>query len=154
MRTLLFVVFLMAPAGMTAQQPGRDVLQRQIVERLVENFRVQAGLNDEQVGQFRAVFQRQFRERRELEARQRQLVSAMESQLRPGVAADVDSLTVLLSALSAHRQAFVDLEDRYQAEYRSFLSPIQQAQLVLSLTRFQRQIDNLLRRRAAENRLN
>ena len=154
MQKLLFCLFLAVPSGVMAQQPARDVLQRQIVERLVQNFRAQGGLDDEQTVRFRAVFQRHFRDRRASEAAQRRVVRALESQLRPGVAADIDSLNALLSAVIDRRRARIELENEYQAEYGSFLSPVQHAQLILSLERFQRQIENLLRRRAAANRPN
>jgi len=146
MRNLISMLLVVLPVPLSAQQPNREVLQRQILTRLIENYRVQAGLTEEQTMQFRQTFQRQFQERRAIEIRERGLFQALEGQLRPGVAADQDSIVALLNALSQARQEQVDLVARYQAEYATFLTPIQQGQLVLLAERFQRQIENLRNR--------
>ena len=78
---------------------------------------------------------------------EQQIIRALESQLRPGVGADSDSVQVLLESLAVARREEGDLETRYQAEYAGFLNVVQQAQLVLSMVRFERQVENLLRRR-------
>jgi hypothetical protein len=147
MRILLLVGLLAIPVSSFGQQPAREALQRQIFERLIENYRVQAGLDDSQFRQFRSVFERQVRERRLAEVAQREMVQEIEMQLRPGIAADVDHLNTLLDQLAAHRVERARAEAGYLDEYRSFLSPIQRAQFLLTAERFQRQIDNLIRRR-------
>lgn len=151
MRTFLLIALVCLPWSARAQQPVREALQRQIFERLVENYRTQAGLTDEQYVQFRSVFERQFRERRQSEVAYRELLRAVEAQLRPGVAADADSLAVLLESLAAQQVEHTRTEAAYLAEYETFLSTVQRAQLLLTMERFQRQIDNLIRRRAAGN---
>lgn len=147
----ILIVLVALPWSAQAQQPVREALQRQIFERLVENYRTQAGLTDDQYVQFRSVFERQFRERRQSEAAYREMLRAVEAQLRPGVAADADSLSVLLDGLAAHQMERTRSEASYLTEYGAFLSTVQRAQLLLTMERFQRQIDNLIRRRAAGN---
>jgi hypothetical protein len=133
-----------------AQQapPQPEALRRQVMERFLENYRVQAGLTDEQNEHFRTIIMGSFRERREIEARQGELFRALEGQLRPGVAADRDSVVVLLDGLMQVRQAQVDVGKRDFEELSTFLDPVQQGQLLLSLERLQRQIENIIRRRA------
>ena len=157
MRRFLLAYLVMAapaaPAG--AQQPQdapEEALRRQVMERFLENYRNQAALTAEQFESFREIALRSFRERRQLELRQRQLVRALEGQLLPGVAADQDSLIVLLDEITRTRQELVDLGRRDMEEYATFLNPVQQAQLVLSLQRFQQQIENILRRRLQQRR--
>jgi len=155
MRRLLLgcLVFIAAPA--LAQQAPRaqeEALRQQVMERFLQNYRNQAGLTDEQFQQFTDIALRSFRERRQLEMQQRQLMRALEGQLRPGVAADQDSLIVLLEGMTQNRQTLVDMGRRDLEEYATFLDPVQQAQLILSLERFQQQIENLIRRRAQQRR--
>lgn len=149
MRRTWWVLALICAAGPAAAQggPNREMLQRQVMERFIMNFQTQAGLTPDQSQRFREVMTRSFGERRQIETRQRQLYVALERQLRPGVAADEDSVRVILERFKEARQAGVDLTNRDQAAFAEFLSPIQQAQLVLSLERLQRQIETILRRR-------
>ena len=78
------------------------------------------------------------------------MMRALEGQLRPGVAANQDSLEVLLAGVTQVRQELVDLGKRDLEEYATFLNPVQQAQLILSIEHFQQQIENILRRRAQQ----
>ena len=77
----------------------RRQLQQQVVERLLENGRVQAGLNDEQFGRYREIARRSLANRNEMQRRERELWQALEGQMRPGVAADEDSVVALLDSL-------------------------------------------------------
>ncbi len=104
MRTLCLALFACAVlhGSVGAQdQPGpqrRQMLQ-QVMERLLENGRVQAGLTDEQFGRYREIARRSFAGRNEIQSRERGLWRALERQMRPGVAADEDSLTALIDSL-------------------------------------------------------
>ena len=145
---LLFVATLPLSAQVRpGGTPNRAALQRQIIERIIANYANQAGLTDEQLTRVRQAVASSFTAQREVEARQRQLILSLERQLRPGVAANEDSLATLITALTENRQAMVDLRKRNQEEYAAFLDPVQQAQLVLMLERFSRQVENQLRRR-------
>lgn len=144
--TLCAVVTLGA-APLAAQQPRREALERQIVERFVENYRAQAGLTPEQDARFRTVAMRSFNQRRERVRRERQLWVALEGQMRPGVAANPDSVSRLLDGISASRMAGVEQMRADDREYAAFLSPVQRAQLYLQVERLQRNIEDMLRRR-------
>lgn len=148
---LACLVLIAAPAmGQQSPRAQEETLRQQVMERFLQNYRDQAGLTDEQFQQFTDIALRSFRERRQLDVRQRQLMRALEGQLRPGVAADQDSLEVLLGGVTQVRQELVDLGKRDLEEYATFLNPVQQAQLILSIERFQQQIENILRRRAQQ----
>jgi hypothetical protein len=149
MRSILFAVgmaLLAAPvAGQVRQDPER--LREQVVQRFIENYRTQAGLTDAQFDRFRTSVRRQWEARRGVEQRERAIVQALGGQLRPGVAADPDSVTRLLDALEAVQAERIDRLRSEQAEFREYLSPVQRAQLVLSFARLERQIEDLIRRR-------
>lgn len=151
--TLALAVVLALPGGVLAQRQGpmnREALQEQIVRRFVQNYRMDAGLSDEQTERFMAVLERSFLERREIERGLRELFRALEGQLRPGVAANQDSVTALLADIRAARARQIALLNESQDEFAEFLTPVQQGQLVLSLERLQRQIENIIRRRGAD----
>lgn len=144
---LVFLVSIAATPLVAQAGPNRAALQRQIIERIITNYANQAALSDDQLVRVRQTIGTVFAERREIEATQRQLMMGLERQLRPGVAASADSLAALITALDDNRQAFVDLQKRSQEEFATFLDPVQHAQMVLMLERFQRQVENMLRRR-------
>ena len=131
-----------------AQRPDMppEQLRQQIMRRFTTNYRQAAGLTDEQSEQFRGVTQRVFEQRAELQQRERALWQALEGQMRPGVAADGDSLTGLMGALFDVQAERVERSRAIQGEYAAFLSPVQQAQLMLAMRRFMVQIEGVRRR--------
>lgn len=144
---------LLLASPLAAQRPEdmrREMLRRQVMERFMENFRTQAGLTPEQERRFRQTVQASFQRRREIETRQRELFQALEAQLRPGVAADEDRVTVLLDGVIETREAMVEHLRADQQTYAGFLTPVQRALLALQFERFQQQIENLIRRRVQD----
>jgi hypothetical protein len=142
---LLLLVLMAAPAG--AQQARRQVLEQRIIEQFYENFRRQAALTPDQFTRFRTVAARSLQQRRERQQRERQLWMALEEQMRPGMAANPDSVTKLMDGIVAARLANVDQLKADDREYAAFLTPVQRAQLFLAFERFQRNIEELIRRR-------
>jgi len=153
MRTILMAVAFGLLAGPLAGQAGPDPerLRAQIVQRFIENYRAQAGLTDAQFQRFQESVRRQWDARRALEQREREIVQALGGQLRPGVAADQDSVTALLDALVDVRTRQTDRLRAEQAEYAEYLTPVQRAQLVMAFARLERQIEDIIRQRI-ENR--
>ncbi len=75
-----------------------EQLRQQVMERVLGNYIHEAQLSEEQANAFRSVIERHYLARREQEEMERQVWHALEGQMRPGLAADVDSLNVLLDA--------------------------------------------------------
>ena len=73
--------------------------------------------------------------------RERQLWMALQAQMRPGVAADEDSLRTMMAALIEIQQEHVDEAREEMATAAEFLTPVQQAQLMLAVRRLQSQIE-------------
>jgi Spy/CpxP family protein refolding chaperone len=153
MRTLFFIAVLSVLATPVAAQARQDParLREQIVQRFLENYRTQAALTDAQYGQLETVVRRQWEARRELQERERQTVAALEGQLRPGVAADRDSVTKLLETLNAVQRERVERLEAEQGEVKGFLDPVQRAQLVLAFARLERQVQQLIQQRVNPN---
>ena len=152
MRTLCLALF----AGVTLcgsvgaqNQPGpqRRQLLQQVIERLLENGRVQAGLTDEQFGRYREIARRSIASRNAIQSRERTLWRALEGQMRPGVAADEDSVTALIDSLVVVPEQLVNVRQAEQREYAEFLTPVQMAQLMLTHRRFEANIQQILQRR-------
>jgi hypothetical protein len=145
---LVVGVVFAGPVG-AQNQPGpqRRQLLQQVIERLLENGRVQAGLTDEQFGRYREIARRSIGMRNEIQGRERVLWRALEGQMRPGVAADEDSATALIDSLIAVPGQLVDLMQAEQREYGAFLTPVQRAQLMLIHRRFENNIQQILQRR-------
>ena len=145
---LLAGVVLFGSVG-AQNQPGpqRRQLLQQVIERLLDNGRVQAGLTDEQFGRYREIARRSIANRNLIQSRERVLWRALEGQMRPGVAANEDSATALMDSLVVVPERLVDLMQLEQREYAEFLTPVQRAQLMLTHRRFQNNIQQILQRR-------
>jgi hypothetical protein len=129
---------------LAAQNPQmRRQLQQQVVERFMENIRVQAGISDEQMERVREVARASFEARQALAQRERDVWRALEGQMRPGVAADADSLETLMESLLTIQDERVTQARGEQASYAEFLSPVQRAQLTIAWRRLNMQIERV-----------
>ncbi len=148
-KAILGVLLIFVTGPLAAQEqgpPAREALRRQVLERFMQNFIQQAGLDDEQRVEFQQTTQRQFGERVQQQRRRRQLVRALDEQLRPGVAANPDSVTALLESLVVLGEDAAAAVRTQQEEYAAFLSPIQRGVFVIHYERFRRQIEGVQRR--------
>jgi hypothetical protein len=149
MRSVIPLLLVVLSASTLAAQAGQDPerLREQVVQRFLQNYRTQSGLSDEQYGRLEAVVRRQWQARRELQERERLIVGALQGQLRPGVAADRDSVSRLLDQLTALQRERVERLEVEQDEVKGFLDPVQRAQLVLAWARLERQVQDLIQQR-------
>jgi hypothetical protein len=138
---------LVAVPSFANAQEGRDSLRARVMERFIQNYRQTARLTDEQFPKLQDAVRQSFEERSELQRRERALWMAIEGQLRPGVAANADSLTRLLDALVALPQEHAGLAGREQARFAEFLSPVQRALLTMQFRRLQEQIERIRQER-------
>ncbi|HXG45771.1 MAG TPA: Spy/CpxP family protein refolding chaperone [Gemmatimonadales bacterium] len=144
---------LLVAAPLAAQGPDDSParaaeLRRLIEERFAARVREELGLSDPQAARLRETMSTYFRRRRDLEIEERRLRQALAGQLRPGVAADQDSVARLTEAL-------VDLKRRYVESYRdelrdlaTFLDPVQRAQFFMLRERLLERVRDLQERRA------
>jgi hypothetical protein len=99
---------------------------------------------------FRSTATNSNQQRREIQARERELWQALQAQMRPGVAADDDSLTTLMEGLIGLQQELLDLARTEQQDYAEFLTPVQRAQLLIATRRLQESIQQIMRRRQGQ----
>jgi len=147
MRSLVLsaIAALVLAGPLAAQNPQmrRQMLQQQVVERFLANYRVQAGLTDEQFAKVQEESRRAFDARAELAERERQTLRELEAQMRPGVAADEGKVVSLLDALVQIQLERAAQAREEQEEYAAFLDPVQRAQLTLAWARLQMQIERV-----------
>jgi hypothetical protein len=140
---------LLCTTPLAAQQGGhrQQMLREQVVQRFIGMYSQTAGLTEEQTGQLTESLQTLFEWTGQHGEHMRDLWRALEEQMRPGVAANVDSITNLMNAIAAGRREEAERMNQHEEELASFLSPVQRAQFMLHWERFQRQIDSIRGRR-------
>jgi hypothetical protein len=123
-----------------------EALRRAVVERFEQRVRMELGLTDQQMDQLRQHQGAFMRQRTELMMRQRALRMALEQQMRPGVAADADSVGRLNEALRDNRGRIFALEQEEDAKLSEFLNPVQVAQYRQLRERLAQRVNELRRR--------
>jgi hypothetical protein len=122
--------------------PARaDSLRTIIQERFARQVVQQLGLTQDQADRLRRTALNWFAERRTLEIRERRLKLALAGQMRPGVAADQDSVARLTDALLTLK---IQQVQTYRDELKdmSYLTPVQRAQFFLMRERLLEAIQN------------
>jgi hypothetical protein len=129
------------PAGDDPAQAQR--LRQRIENRFATRVQEQLGLNDEQLGKLRATSRTYGGRRRDLEARERLLRSALAEQMRPGVAANQDSVSKLTDALVGLRSSYAKTFEDENSELATYLTPVQRSQLLAMRERFMRRLQEI-----------
>ena len=145
-----FVIALLA--GAPALAAGQDTLNdpvraerlRQMVEqRFGERVREQLGLSDDQAMKVRAALAQLAVRRRGMERQERALRQALAFQLRPGVAADADSVARLVDALTNHRIAYAQTFRDEMRDLSAILNPVQRGQYLMMRDRLMQRVQEL-----------
>lgn len=134
MRVLLLAgCTVLAGAGpLHAQQDtsmgDRAELMRRIQDRFAARVQEELGLTDAQTSKMRQTTAKWFGFRRGLDDQQRRLRQALAGQLRPGVAANQDSVTRYVSQLIDIKVRYAESFKQESGEMSAYLTPVQQAQ--------------------------
>ncbi|HEY8259566.1 MAG TPA: hypothetical protein VIG08_18065 [Gemmatimonadales bacterium] len=110
-----------------SQAPG---IRKLIEERFAQRIKEQLGLTDAQMGRLRETTGKFGGRRRELEGHQLAIRRALAMQLRPGTAANKDSVAKLTDELLAGRVAYAKSFQDELAELKTYLDPVQRAELM------------------------
>ena len=141
--SLALVAVLAAPLSAQEPQMRRQMLREQVMERFMVNLRTQAGLNDEQLERVRATFREGAEFRSALSMQERDVWQALEGQMRPGVAADADSVDALLERVLELREERSARDRAEQEVFAEFLTPVQRAQVMMAWHRLQMQVERV-----------
>lgn len=157
---LLLGLSLMGAAPLLAQGEGDDTgragtLRQMIEDRFTARVQEELGLTDQQSLKLRETVGTYFVKRRALEAEERRLRQALAGELRPGVAANKETVGRLTDQLLDNKVRYVE---SYRSEIRdlsTFLDPVQRAQFLILrerlLDRVRQAQENAPRRRALRN---
>ena len=85
--------------------------------------------------------------RRELEQDERRMRQALASQLRPGVAANPDSVAKLVDALTNHRIVFAQTFKDEMHDLSTILNPVQRGQYLMMRDRLMQRAQELMQNR-------
>jgi LTXXQ motif family protein len=128
-------------------RPRADLLRQRIEERFTARVQEELGLSDDQTTKLRSTAREYATRRRELEAQEGDLRSALAAQLRPGVAADQNRVAELTSKLVDLRVAYAQSFRDEMREHSKYLSPVQRAQLYVMRERLLQRVQEVRDRR-------
>jgi hypothetical protein len=123
--------------------PRAEALRAQIEERFAQQVKLQLGLNDQQMDKLRTAVRADRDRRLHVRDREMDLRRALAEQMRPGVAANQDSVAKLLDGLAANHVARDELEQQEQQELSQFLTPVQRSQLMFMRQQLQQRIQTI-----------
>jgi len=129
----------MGPRGQFRQQRMQQ-LRTQIEQRFGQRVQTELGLTDQQMDRLRAT-ERASRDRRQaLNDHEQDLRRAVGEQLKPGVAANADSLNRLLDAIAQNHVARAQDEQQELRDLGQFLNPVQRARLLIMRQRLMQNV--------------
>ena len=149
---LALVGALLAVGPINAQkappvQRPRAALLQDIDRMFLNQVTREMALSPEQVPRFQRVVSTWAQKRNTLEAEERRLRQALNGELRPGVAANPDSVSKFVDALNDNR---VDYANSFRDEMRELmpiLSPVQRGQFQIARDRLLQRVRELQQQR-------
>lgn len=129
--SLLAVTATNDVAGQVGEGPRAERLRQMIEDRFAVQVQQELRLDDAHFTEMRKILAASADRRRAMETEERGAQVALRDQLRPGVAAETDSVTALLEKLSLLRIRYAEAARDELRELSKILSPVQQAQYLL-----------------------
>lgn len=156
MKRLLWVVLFAAAPVLGAQAPadtaGAERLRQEIERRFAERVKIELGLSDEQAAKLKATHERFGERRRPLMRQQFERRLALQGQMRPGVAANADSVRRLMDGVQGGRAELFKLDQEEDREMAGYLTPVQRARFQLMRERFLQRVQEMRRERGGMRR--
>jgi hypothetical protein len=133
---------MMRPGMMADDTMRARMLREQIEQRFGRMVQQELQLTEPQMQQLRGAVRAHQERRRELGQRQQAVNQAIRYQMRPGIAADRDSLARLLDAQTHLRVEHVQQEEQLEREL-GFLTPVQRARFMQMMRTFEQRIQEI-----------
>jgi Spy/CpxP family protein refolding chaperone len=154
MRKLIWVLGLAVAPALAAQDSAgppdsvqRERLQEEIDRRFGQVVQQRLGLTGDQSARLRATEERFRARRRAILRQQLALRFALDGQMRPGQAADADSVRRLMDGIQANRAELFRLEQDQDREMAGYLTPVQRAQYQMLRERLLARLQEVRRER-------
>ena len=144
-------ILLVGAAPLMAQDPEArgERLRQELEIRFAERIQSELGLTDEQAPKVREIMARSARQRQGLERRERELRMRLQRHLRPGIAANADSLNAAVEGIAENRVNYTRVMQDEMKELSTVLSPVQRAQLFVIRDRILQRAQELRAQRPA-----
>ncbi len=150
MRTPICAMILVAAGTMPVQaqqqrmNPRAPVLRARVEEAFLRRARQEMALNDDQAQRLGRALEASGTRRADLDEADRVARQALMAQLRPGIAANADSVARLVDAITANRVAHAETFRSEMRELNEILSPVQRGQFLLLRDRMLNQVRTML----------
>jgi hypothetical protein len=128
--------------GMGGDTARARMLREQIEQRFGQMVQQELQLTEPQMQQLHAAMRAHQERRRELAQRQQAVNEAIRYQMRPGIAADRDSLSRLLDAQTHLRVEHAQQEEQLDREV-NFLTPVQRARFMQMMRALEQRIQEI-----------
>ncbi|HXJ30156.1 MAG TPA: hypothetical protein VNG35_05930 [Gemmatimonadales bacterium] len=155
MRALWLALSLAAATTLAAQDPadsgvaGDSAHLENLRQEVLGRYRARAhellGLTPDQAVKFDSAQSRAWAQRKQYMMDRRRINMALQEQMRPGVAANSDSVSKLLDARRQVTQSLFKADDQEDREMAGFLNPVQRAQYQEFRQRFRERIADAVR---------
>lgn len=123
----------------------RDAIQQRFTQRVATELKLQ----EKQLAELRATSEKYAGRREELSRRSVELRAALRGELRPGVAANDDSVERVVKGLTELQVQRAQLQQEELEDLSGFLTPVQRARYLLLQQRLRQLIERAAERRAA-----
>src|SRR5437867_2614413 len=144
---LVLAVVTAPPPALGAQQPSdtgeAGQLRAQIEKRFGERVQQELKLTPDQAAQLRASQERFGALRRDVIRQQFERRRALDDQMRPGVAANADSVRMLMDGMRAGREQMLKIERDEDREMGGYLNPVQRARYQQLRERFMQRVNEM-----------
>jgi len=157
-KRMWWVLMLAAAVPLSAQDPTgggaepQDTvesaqLRQQIEQRFREIVRQRLALTDDQDAKLRATQEKYRTQRQPLFQRQFAVNQALDDQMRPGIAANPDSVRRMMDERQQIRGRLFQVDQDEDREMSGYLTPVQRAQFQMLRGRFIQRISELRQQR-------
>jgi Spy/CpxP family protein refolding chaperone len=144
-------LFLMAsaillPASATAQAgqgPRAARLRGELERRFAEQVQQNLGLTEDQAPKVGSILSTFAERRREAELSERQHRAGLSRQLRPGIAANADSVTAHVDGITVARLRYAELMQEEMTALSDVLTPVQRGQFFMLRDRILQRVQEL-----------
>ncbi len=160
MKRLLWVLMLVLAAPIAAQNPPdssddaeAQQLRQEIRQRWNARVRQDLDLTSDQAAKLQATEGRFLERQRDIARRQRAVLEGLRAELRPGVAANDDSVRKLMDARERNRAALAQLDQEENKEIAGYLNPVQHARYQMMREQLRRRIELIRERRQGRGQM-
>ena len=158
-KRMWWVLMLAAVTPLAAQEPTEPQdtaeaaqLRQQIEQRFHEIVRQRLALTDDQDAKLRSTQEKYRSQRQPLFQRQFAVNQALDDQMRPGIAANPDSVRRMMDERQQIRGRLLQVDQDEDREMSGYLSPVQRAQFQMLRGRFIQRISELRQQRQGGGR--